>query len=271
MFLFLIACTSPELGPRLCNGHAELCDRPLDEVALPAAHNAMSSAEAGFDWPNQDLHIGHQLEAGVRGMLLDTFAWEDGLWLCHGSCELGATPLRTGLFQLQDFLVQHPHEVVVLVLQDGIGAESTAQAFEEAGLTELAYAYPGGPWPTLSELIDADTRLLVTTEGTPGPPDWLLDFWSIGWDTPYDFQDPEDFSCELNRGEPGEDRLFLLNHWLTRVVPHPEDADLVNAEAVLLERALACAEEQGHIPNLVALDFATRGDLLAVVDALNGL
>lgn len=237
---------------------------------MPAAHNAMSSAEAGFDWPNQDLDIGHQLQLGVRGMLLDTHAWNEGLWLCHGSCELGRTPLVAGLRPLWDFLVQHEREVVLLILQDGIGAEATESAFIDAGLAPMAYVHAGGDWPTLSQLIDANTRLVVTTEGTPGPPDWLHDFWALGFDTPYDFSDVSELSCALNRGEAGND-LFLLNHWITRVVPHPEDAEVVNTFEVLHARVMQCWEEQDHIPNLVAVDFAGRGDLFAVVDALNGL
>lgn len=266
----LFACAAPDPGPRRCNGHAELCERRLDEVVLPAAHNAMSNAESGFDWPNQGVDIGHQLTLGVRGMLLDTHRWRDGLWLCHGSCELGATPLNVGLRAVWDFLVQHPDEVVLFILQDDIGAEANEQAFTESGLVPFTYTHDGGEWPTLNQLIDDNTRLVVTTEGLSGPPDWLQDFWVLGFDTPYDFSDPSEFSCALNRGDADND-LFLLNHWITRVVPHPEDADVVNTFEVLHARAEQCAQEQDHIPNLVAVDFADRGDLFAVVDALNGV
>jgi uncharacterized membrane protein HdeD (DUF308 family) len=58
-------------APPGCNGHDELCDRPLDEVVLPATHNAMS---AGPDWfaSQQDAPIAAQLADGVRGLLIDT-------------------------------------------------------------------------------------------------------------------------------------------------------------------------------------------------------
>jgi hypothetical protein len=54
-----------------CEGHAELCDRPLDEVVLPATHNAMS---AGPQWyaSLQDKPIAGQLADGIRGLLFDT-------------------------------------------------------------------------------------------------------------------------------------------------------------------------------------------------------
>jgi hypothetical protein len=55
-----------------CNGHIELCSKRLDEVTLPASHNAMSSsAEPGWFSAAHTLSIGDQLRAGVRGLLID--------------------------------------------------------------------------------------------------------------------------------------------------------------------------------------------------------
>ena len=55
-----------------CNGHAELCDRPLDRVALVATHNAMSVPLPGWFAALQEKPIPGQLEDGVRGLLIDT-------------------------------------------------------------------------------------------------------------------------------------------------------------------------------------------------------
>jgi hypothetical protein len=55
-----------------CNGSEELCDRTLDEVAVPSAHNAMSSV-TNEDWlfGQQDAGFVDQLHDGVRGLLID--------------------------------------------------------------------------------------------------------------------------------------------------------------------------------------------------------
>jgi hypothetical protein len=55
-----------------CNGHPELCDRRLNEVAFATSHNSMSGGDIP-DWmfPNQDKGIPAQLEDGVRGFLID--------------------------------------------------------------------------------------------------------------------------------------------------------------------------------------------------------
>jgi hypothetical protein len=55
-----------------CDGHAELCDRPLDRVVLPATHNAMSVPLPGWYSSEQDKPIADQLADGVRGLLVDT-------------------------------------------------------------------------------------------------------------------------------------------------------------------------------------------------------
>jgi len=55
-----------------CNGHAELCAKRLDEVVLPATHNAMSAADLpGWFSAEQQKSIPDQLRAGVRGLLID--------------------------------------------------------------------------------------------------------------------------------------------------------------------------------------------------------
>jgi hypothetical protein len=55
-----------------CNGHEQLCDRPLDRVVLPATHNSMSVPLPGWYSSEQDKPIADQLADGVRGLLVDT-------------------------------------------------------------------------------------------------------------------------------------------------------------------------------------------------------
>jgi hypothetical protein len=67
--------TTSRASPSLddCNGSARLCDKPLAQVAFPAAHNAMSGADVpDYLFPSQDHRISQQLDDGVRGLLIDT-------------------------------------------------------------------------------------------------------------------------------------------------------------------------------------------------------
>ena len=50
----------------------------------------------------------------------------------------------------------------------------------------------------------------------------------------------------------------------------PSNSD-INDFDQLLERAQLCETERGLKPNLLAVDFVGEGDVMAVVDELNGV
>lgn len=63
----------PPGAPEACNGYPQLCGKRIDQVTIPATHNAMSAAsEPGWFLPNQRYGIGRQLDDGIRGLLIDT-------------------------------------------------------------------------------------------------------------------------------------------------------------------------------------------------------
>ena len=69
---------SPDALPRTpavtdaCNGDRALCDRTLDAVVFPGAHNSMSAAEfEGWMFPNQELGSVSLLGHGIRALLFD--------------------------------------------------------------------------------------------------------------------------------------------------------------------------------------------------------
>jgi hypothetical protein len=196
----------------------------------------------------------------------------EGVYMCHGFCELGALPFDTALVQVKTFLVSHPSDVVMLVLEDYVGPADIAAAFERRGLT--AYVYPGpwrAPFPRLRELIGRDQRLIVLGENVADTIPWYHPAFDVLQETPYTFHKPEDFSCRPNRGKP-DNPLFLINHWIESTpAPLPSNAELVNTEAALLERARQCERERGRRPNVIAVDFAATGDVVQAAAVLNGL
>ena len=57
-----------------CNGSRVLCDRPLDRTAFLATHNSYAGADyPDFLFPEQEGTIPIQLDAGVRGLWIDTY------------------------------------------------------------------------------------------------------------------------------------------------------------------------------------------------------
>jgi len=209
----------------------------------------------------------------IRDRLAGKEEGPPGAYLCHGFCELGATPLVTALRGIYQYLVENPNEVLVMVIEDYVATSDLAAAFTESGLEGLVYKGPAGPpWPTLREMIDTRERVLVTTEsGRPGV-SWLHPAFELMQETPYKFKTPAELaerSCGPNRGGTSGS-LFLMNNWVdTTPAPKPSNAKIVNGYDALLARAEECNATRGKWPNLVAVDFYRTGDVMRAVRKLN--
>lgn len=209
----------------------------------------------------------------IRDRLVGRETGKQDVYLAHGFCELGATRFVDMLSGMRDFLVMHPSDVVIMIIQDeGVTPEDVAGCFERSGLIEMVYRGPVvKPWPTLGEMADANQRVLVMAEHHSEGVAWYHPAFEVCQETPYGFKTPEEFSNRPNRGGT-RGSLLLMNHWIeTTPTPLPSNAKIVNAYDFLLKRALACKKERGMMPNLVAVDFYRTGDLFRVVDTLNGV
>lgn len=267
------ATTTGQDPATACNGLAVLCDRPLPEVVFATTHNSFAAIEDGFIAvaANQTHGIGRQLDDGIRAMLWDVTVDADETKLCHSECSFGSIPHVDALTVLRDFLDAHPREVVILIYQDDAPASAVEADFVATGLDTKVYTHPeSAAWPTLGELVDAGTTLVVTAEFGGPPPAWYHHVWDLAWDTPYSFTDPRQFDCSLNRGQPDHE-LLLVNHWLsTRLgLPAPHLAPTANDGSMLQARVADCLETAGRGPTLLAVDFYEVGDLVGFVDALN--
>ncbi|HZC52531.1 MAG TPA: hypothetical protein VE441_08550 [Mycobacterium sp.] len=311
------------LPAQTCNGYAALCDRPFNDVAFPATHNAMAAAdESSWLFAEQPDGIIAQLNAGIRVLLIDTWPGEptqrDGIvitthslharalaqanedlgpaavasalrvrdaldltptgppqpYLCHGLCELGATPWEPVMAQLKTWLQNHPRDVVTLFIQDeGVSPEQTNQVFSKAGLLPYVHTqHEGQPWPTLGQMITSGQRLVVLMENQDGGAayPWQLPGFTWTQDTPFNYTNADQFSCARLRGEP-DSPLLLINHWLSNKLRRVTDSAAVNAHDVLWPRVRECEQERHQLPNFVAVNFYNEGDLLQVVDQLNGV
>lgn len=272
--------------PTDCNGHRTLCATTYDRVRTLTTHNAMANAADGWVGPNQSVDVPAQLAAGVRGLMLDTYRAgdlndfgfpqvadvdPDTPYLCHAYCALGSQPLVEGLTEIRTFLEADPGAVVTIIIESYLDHDLTAAAFADAGLVPHAYVHPGGPWPTLGQLVDDDTRLVVFQDETVDPAhQWLMNVWQHAFETHFSAASSDDLSCADNRGDPSND-LFILNHFLTDVFGSPELAAQVNGAPFLLDRALECENVHDRAATFVVVDFFEIGDVPTVVDTLNGI
>jgi hypothetical protein len=232
------------------------------------------------------LDVPAQLQAGVRGLMLDTHragdknqfdqiqapdADPDASFLCHALCSIGKQSLAEGLGEVREFLDDNPGEIITFILESYLSYELTAAAFDEAGLTPYTYAHTGNAWPTLGQMIDGGTRLVVLQDKEVDPTyPWLMNVWSHAFETHYSASAAQDFSCAMNRGTISND-LFILNHFLTAGFGSPELAEQVNHDPFLLERINECEAFHGAPANFFTVDFVDIGDAVSAVNTLNDL
>jgi hypothetical protein len=265
----------------------------------------MSSPDIVDIWPEQDRGIRAQLEFGVRTLLIDSKYWrptdvpahlskverfvparvvqasfggpdaasdaEPGTYLCHENCALGAIDMAAALAQVRQFLDDNAGEVVTLIIQNGISSDDTTAAFRSAGLEHYLYAHDADDaWPTLGQLVDDGHRLVVFSEVELPAPDWNLPAFDFIQDTPFTARSMAELSCDRYRGEKTAS-LLLMNHWLRGSAPDRADARQMNARAEIVSRARACAAVRGQLPDFIAVDFFSLGDLMGAVAELNGV
>ena len=116
--------------------------------------------------------------------------------------------------------------------------------------------------------------MVVFGENDTGDIPWYRPQFKLVQDTPFGFRSVEELkasaSCAPNRW-PSDAALFLINHWVdTPPANKPTNAAKVNTYDALLARARRCEDARQRLPNLLAVDFYESGDLLRVVDTLNG-
>ncbi len=200
-------------------------------------------------------------------------AGDTDLYLCHVLCELGATPAVEEFRVIGGWLDRHPREVLVLFIQDEASREMIVDALQDGGLGEIAATFQlGQPLPTLAELIARGKRVAIFAERQSGPASWFLPGFEFFQETPFSNTTLEqltnDDTCRANRGTPTAP-LFQLNHWVESYPPNPVRADTANAPSFILERARRCMRERDRVPNVLAVDFAERGDIVGAARTLN--
>ena len=280
MSLLFIGCNKSEETPAetedkpfTCNEFPELCGKTLPEVSMVMTHNAFNYA-GKYLVPNQDFSITRQLKDGVRGLMIDVYSGSGGSGpiVYHGFPQTGSEPLKNVLSEIKKFMDENPREVIVIIFQNSCTDEELVETMAQTGLKDMAYIH-NGSWPTLKEMIDQNKRLVSMLESSDGNlPQELLAAWEHTFDTPYTFTNTSDFNCNINRGGGGKKTFFLVNHWLSSAVGLPDRnrASSANNSNMLGSRVQQCSEIQERRVNFVGVDFYNLGQVLSIVDQMNG-
>lgn len=206
-----------------CNGYPEFCSRAYNNITMVAAHNSPFD-ESNNAARNQDYGVITQLNDGVRMLTGQIHVLNGTLHYCHTSCSLlDAGPIVDYFRNISTWLAGNPHDVVTLLLVNSnqVSVQTFVGPIQSSGLAEYVYTPPSAPmedWPTLSELILNNTRLVVFMdyEADQAAVPYIMDQFSQMWETP---EDPTDrsFPCTVQR-PPGLDtaqaanRMYLANH-----------------------------------------------------------
>jgi hypothetical protein len=259
-----------------CNGSIDLCSKQYNEVAYLTTHNAFNSDEDGLLFPNQSYNISSQLNDGVRGLMIDVYNHFGTPTAYHSVFMLGTIPLSDIFNDIKTFLDNNPNEIVTIILECYVTANEIESEINQSGLSNYLYTHNNSiGWPTLQNMIDNNSRLVVFTDvdDASSSQNWYHYVWDYAAETHYSVGTINDFTCDFNRGDPLND-LFIFNHFVT-------DANLgyglynesndVNANPFFITRVLDCQNQTNKFPNFVTVDYYELGDGLAVVDELNGL
>ena len=289
-----------------CNNSPSLCSRSYASITHLGAHDSafVSNSSNSFTISgNQYLTSTAQLDAGVR-LLTTQIHTKDAtdieLRLCHSDCNLyDAGSMIDWLSSIKSWLDANPNEVVTILLVNSVAASASRldASFQASGIVPYAYMPaskgPQQQWPTLGDMIRANTRLVTYIADLPdntGAP-YLMDQFSYTFENPFEVTLPSNFSCMPERppslaGQPStalsSGRLFLMNHFLGQkqllsiVSPDRANASNTNSPDTNLIGSLGremstCARTYGRAPTYVLVDWFNVGPAIASVDSWNNV
>ena len=282
---FLVVATATED----CNGHTSLCGRRYSNITMIGAHNSPFVGQLLSD--NQSKDVEEQLDRGIRFLQGQTHPSITGkIHLCHTHCIIrDAGRLTNWLRRIKNWLDNHPDQVVSLLLTNpnNFAVQKFADSMIDSGIAAYAYTPPPrlefDDWPTLRELIDANSRLImfldIGANRTAVP--YILDEWAHFFETPYTQEDQDFAQCMLDRPADGRSggRMYLVNHTLNVgllghgviAVPDRIHEKMTNAAQTILKHADLCLATWGRKPNVILVDRFHKGDVFKAQDVLNGL
>ncbi|MBX7182638.1 MAG: hypothetical protein K1X82_11025 [Bacteroidia bacterium] len=244
-----------------------LSSQPLDKACFPTTHNSFNVAKGKkhFIFPNHTFPISKQLTDSIRGFMLDVYEQHGEVYLYHSFSILGKQKLSIVLTDMKIWMENHPNEVIAIIFQNAISRERILEEFTKLNLQEkLASIDWNSQLPTLQDLAQRKQQIIAFVESNE--PDSLIPIygaWRHIMDTPWKIKPHDKLPNRIGRGKPGNP-LFLVNHWIDRLIPEKRDAQKFNEFNFLKNRILQCKQELGRWPNFIGVNFHEKGDVVKV-------
>ncbi|KAL7538862.1 hypothetical protein ACHAXR_009467 [Thalassiosira sp. AJA248-18] len=285
--------TTTETCNGCCNGLQSNCDLPVNEVLFPMVHNAHSSYDNNFVGASNSKPLEEALVAGYRALQLSTCLCEgflsqllleqdvewglgdSNLGFCHTACGAGVRDPKDVLTNLKTFIESNPNEVLILQFEMNEGSSTDLRtALQYSGLLEYVYhpqdEYYIETWPTLQQLIDDNTRILLFGhgDGMKSCPAYDCDDGMLYTNDHFSqtYTDGSDIEyCDATISGDVFVGYFLMNHYETNKMkmPSPSKARTLNSYESLEARFEMCQGRRQ--PNLLAVEFWDEGGVLDFV------
>ena len=247
-------------------------DKTYDNTTFLCTHNSFCSKGYGFFATNQSLTVTDQLEAGVRALMLDVYLCKDDVYCYHSIPATGKILLVEVLLEVKQFLKTNRNEVVTIIFESYIDANSLENCFKIANLNEFLLVLNGEKWPLISDMIADDKRLVVFSdkaENSSNNP-WCNYVWDFCIETHYNNKRIKNLGNEFNRGNKCNN-LVILNHFVYGCfgTGSKRNSKKINSENFLRWRIESFVAETGKYPNFIVVDFVEFGDCLKLINELN--
>ncbi|OTA66545.1 hypothetical protein K449DRAFT_430859 [Hypoxylon sp. EC38] len=281
-----------------CNNSPDLCTRSYNNITHMGAHDSAflrdestSNSIAG----NQYFNATVALDAGLRLLQAQVHDKDGAIELCHTSCSLlDAGTLQDWLTPIKTWMDNNPNEVVTLLIvnSDGKDVAEFGTAFSASGIDTYGYTPSGTSWPTLQEMISANTRLVTfiasITANSQYP--YLLSEFDHVFETPFEVTSLSGFNCTLDRPSSQSSAgaaisaglMPLMNHFKYNLlaasieVPDEDNITTTNSPSTstvgnLGLHAQNCNQQWGIKPTFILVDFFNMGPAIQTADNLNGI
>ncbi|KAI1505528.1 PLC-like phosphodiesterase [Biscogniauxia marginata] len=281
-----------------CNNSPDLCSRSYNNITHMGAHDSSflrDSSTGNSVAGNQYYNATVALDAGLRLLQAQVHDKDGAIELCHTSCDLlDAGTLQDWLSTIKSWMDSNTNEVVTILLvnSDNKEASEFGTVFAASGIDEYGYTPSGTGWPTLQEMISANTRLVTFIASITADSSYphLLNEFDYVFETAYEVTSLSGFNCTLDRptsqtsasGAISAGLLPLMNHFAYNqlaasiLIPDVSNIATTNSPSTSTTGALGlhaqnCNSEWGTKPTFVLVDFFNEGPAIDTADSMNGV
>ncbi|KAJ2552992.1 hypothetical protein EV175_003104 [Coemansia sp. RSA 1933] len=275
---------------RVCNQHAELCTRAYNDVTFVSTHAsyAVTNSSRPSVPGTQYKGIQDQLDDGVRGFHfnLTKGSTASSVLLCFPDCSVNnGGELADALTIIKEWLDDNQNDVVTIFLEGTSMDASPAyvtSAFTSSGADKYALMGKPASWPTLGDMIDAGTTLVVFAESTA-----VSNANSKGYFIPYGgivlrLEGPYNYGHEWECGPwtRSTESILLIPHYIVQTasyngvsysdMPYPFSLGTTNGYQ-LEYHVITCRSGQSIWVNFMEVDFYDQGDVFTPMLKMNSL